>query len=48
MNKLQLYNLVELSNDSKITRSLLNILNEKLTDTEMLEFKKWLNIIKNK
>ena len=44
--KLQLHQLVSVSNNSIITNNVLRIVNEKLTPEELKEFENWLRIVK--
>lgn len=44
---LELYNLVEVSNNSRITNELLEILNTKLEGNDFRVFQTWLRIVKD-
>lgn len=43
---IQVRELTEISNNSQLTNIVLNTLNEKLTDEEKINFRRWLNIVK--
>lgn len=45
-NNLHLSDLVEISNNSRLTSEILLILKDKLSPEEIIKFKKWLSIIK--
>lgn len=46
MQPIQLYELVEISNNSRITNEVLFTINSKLTPAEIRAFRIWLHIIK--
>lgn len=46
--KIQLHELVKVSNNSRLTSDVLNILNEKLSAADLNTFKEWLRLIENK
>lgn len=47
MKNIPLYKLVNVSNNSILTNSVLSTLNEKLTDIEKDNFQRWLTLIEN-
>lgn len=46
--KIQYYRICAVSNNSRITQSILNAINEKFSDSEKRDFEAWLNIVKDK
>ena len=48
MSKLELYELAQLANNSRVTNEVLTILNAKLKGSDLRIFREWLRIIREK